>query len=378
MALDTRRLQLPSIDRPFGLHAWPIFADAYTKILGNPPEKFVFVPGTTPFSTLGACATMLATYYVTIFAGREFMKKREPFSLNGLFMVHNLYLTIISGVLLALFIEQLVPTLWRNGVFYAICDHRGGWTTPLVNLYYVSFLVPSIWLSRELISSDQLNYLTKYVELLDTIFMVLKKKPLTFLHTYHHGATALLCFTQLIGLTSVSWVPITLNLLVHVVMYWYYFQAARGIKIWWKKYITMLQIVQFVIDLGFVYFASYTYFTSTYFPRMPSAGKCAGEEFAAFAGMGILSSYLLLFISFYFATYKQEKNQAKAGKGRKRARRVSETATKATIDMARMEVPDVHDVGEKMHNIGNSENVTANGATVNGAMTPRVTRSHKG
>jgi len=62
--------------------------------------------------------------------------------------------------------------------------------------------------------------------------------------------------------------------------------------------------------LGFVYFASYTYFTSTYWPWIPNAGRCAGEEFAAFSGCGILSSYLVLFISFYVSTYKRAGKRA--------------------------------------------------------------------
>lgn len=137
MAGTFEKISWPTIDKPFGIELWPIFDNVYTKVTGYPATKFVFVPGVTPLSTFSSCAAILITYYITIFAGREAMKTYSPFNLNGLFMVHNLYLTIISAILLVLFVEQLVPTVWRNGIFYAICDPRGGWTPPLVVLYYV-------------------------------------------------------------------------------------------------------------------------------------------------------------------------------------------------------------------------------------------------
>ena len=148
-------------------------------------------------------------------------------------------------------------------------------------------------------------------------------------------------------------------------MYWYYFQAARGIRIWWKKYITIMQITQFVIDLGFVYFASYTYFTSAYFPSMPNAGKCAGEEFAALAGVIILSSYLVLFLIFYAATYKKS---PKKGRGR---------ATSALVEMKDEKVPTV---GEARRRFSGSQASLASAKEALGdasAQNGRVTRSRK-
>lgn len=122
----------------------------------------------------------------------------------------------------------------------------------------------------------------------------------------------------------------------------------------------MLQIIQFVLDLGFVYFASYTYFANTYFPWVPNAGTCAGEEFAAFAGMIILSSYLVLFISFYFATYRK---QAATGRPRRN------TGRDALIAMKDFPAGANEGVAQK-------EDDKANGAVTTGRAGP-TTRSRK-
>ncbi|KAI5452552.1 Fatty acyl-CoA elongase/Polyunsaturated fatty acid specific elongation enzyme [Naganishia albida] len=263
----------------------------------KPSYRFThWVPGSTPLSTNTEVVTAIATYLVIIFGGRELMRNRAPFKLQFLFRVHNFLLSAGSAILLALMLEEIVPIFAKNGPFYSICNTRA--FTPRLVSYYI------------------INYYFKYVELIDTLFLVLKKKKLAFLHVFHHAATAVLCFNQLEGKTSVQWVVITLNLFVHVIMYYYYYATAGGAKIWWKKYLTTLQITQFVIDLFVTYFASYTHFAMVRFPFLPNMGDCAGSESAALFGTGLLTSYLFLFIAFYRATYKKAAGD-KANKGKR-------------------------------------------------------------
>ncbi|KAI0073135.1 GNS1/SUR4 membrane protein [Panus rudis PR-1116 ss-1] len=256
----------------------------YVPLPDVPKYLTSYVPGKTPLSTPQEVFPALVAYLVVIFGLRAWMKNRPPFKLQYLFQAHNILLSSGSALLLALIAEEVAPMLWKRGLFWSMCD-EGMWTSKL-EFYYM------------------INYYFKYLELIDTVFLALKKKPLAFLHVFHHSATALLCYTQLNGKTSVQWIPISINLLVHVIMYYYYYATAGGARIWWKKYLTTMQITQFVIDLFAVYFATYSYYAANYFPSWPTLGSCAGTESAALFGCILLSSYLVLFINFYIQTYK--------------------------------------------------------------------------
>ncbi|KAL1738020.1 ELO family, partial [Schizophyllum fasciatum] len=219
---------------------------------GIPEHLTSYVHEKTPMSTTPAVVTALTSYLAVIFGIQAVMKNQQPLKLNTLFRIHNVFLSSGSLLLLVLMVEEIAPILWEHGLFYSICN-EGAWT-PRLEFYYM------------------INYYFKYIELLDTVFLALKKKPLQFLHVFHHSATALLTYSQLEGKTSISWVVISLNLAVHVLMYYYYWASAGGAKIWWKKYLTTMQIIQFVIDLHFVYFGTYSHFTHSYWPSLPHMG----------------------------------------------------------------------------------------------------------
>jgi len=250
-----------------------------------PPHLTTYTPGESPFSTNKSVFLAIVLYLVTIFGIQEYQKGRPALKLTALFQAHNVILTVGSAVLLLLAMEEAIPLIWNHGLYYALCD-EGAWTSRL-EFYYM------------------INYYYKYLELLDTVFLAAKKKPLQFLHVYHHSATCLLCYVQLNGKTGMTWAVMGLNLSVHVIMYYYYYATAGGAKFWWKKYLTSMQITQFVIDLCLVYFGTWQRVAFTYFPSLPHVGNCAGSEAGAVAGCFMLTSYLFLFINFYFQTYKK-------------------------------------------------------------------------
>lgn len=88
-------------------------------------------------------------------------------------------------------------------------------------------------------------HLSKYYELLDTVLLVIKRKPLIFLHVYHHlvmvsGTWIWLHDRWLVG----AWWCVLVNSLVHTFMYYYYFISANGKTVSWKSLMTSGQIVQ--------------------------------------------------------------------------------------------------------------------------------------
>merc|ERR1719150_2320318 len=242
--------------------------------------EFQFEVGTTPLSHISYPFTAVIGFCIFIPSLAHFMRNRDSPPLKYLILFHNLFLSISSGAL-ALF---LMVTMWsfresdsdKYDWFRLYCgldymDQRGA----LTFIYYV-------------------NHLLKYYELIDTVFLALKHKPLTFLHCYHHPATLVLTWGQLVDSTGIQWMVILLNLYVHTVMYFYYAMATLRVKMPWKKIVTIMQILQFVLDLAACYTGWMAY--NLY-------GRCTGHNRGAIVGCFILTSYLYLFVDFYDSTY---------------------------------------------------------------------------
>jgi len=116
-------------------------------------------------------------------------------------------------------------------------------------------------------------YLSKYYEFFDTFIMLMKGNldQITFLHVYHHAST---CFVFWWVSNRApggdAWWIVTVNSWVHVIMYTYYFLTSvlerkqRAKYLWWGKYLTLIQMIQFAVGIIHsvfcIYYSPYSQF----------------------------------------------------------------------------------------------------------------------
>jgi hypothetical protein len=133
-------------------------------------------PGRTPLSTEKEVVTALAVYLATIFGIQAYMKDKQPIKANGPFQVHNTFLYVGSGILLALILDEIVPIGMRSWWFDTICSSRS-WTSVRVGYFHATTFA-NLFSFQKIEFYYMINYYFKYVELIDTVFLAIKKKPL--------------------------------------------------------------------------------------------------------------------------------------------------------------------------------------------------------
>lgn len=152
-------------------------------------------------------------------------------------------------------------------------------------------------------------FMNKILDLLDTVFFVLRKsyKQITVLHVYHHLMMVIGCYLVLRFYGTGGHVNSLgmVNSFVHTVMYFYYFLSALypGIKasIWWKKYITITQLVQFVT---LFFYANYVLWFSK---------GCGYSKFLLIVQIFQAVVMMYMFGNFYVQTYIRPVQRKKQG-----------------------------------------------------------------
>ena len=140
--------------------------------------------------------------------------------------------------------------------------------------------------------------LSKFLELIDTAFIVLRKKELSFLHWFHHLTVLIYCWASLHDTPSTGYWFGQTNMLVHAVMYGYFAFATTLRNVSWFNplLVTVLQIAQMVWGL-FISVAYLAHPTTIYDQHT--------LVHAAYA-IPMYTAYLYLFCSFLETRYRFE------------------------------------------------------------------------
>ncbi|KAN0008617.1 hypothetical protein ACTFIU_009342 [Dictyostelium citrinum] len=220
-------------------------------------------------------------YYAIIFFGQKIMKKQKPFELKYPLIIHNVVCTLLS---LYMTIEIAYQAYSNN--YSLMCNP-------------IDYSEKGLGMAKVL----WLFYFSKFIEFMDTFFMVLRKKDnqITALHVYHHGTMPMLWILGIwYAAGGDSYLSALINSFIHTIMYSYYTLSLFGYNIWWKKYLTQMQLIQFAFNLISSILAIYY--------------DCKFIRWMHWGMIIYMISFLFLFGAFYKKSYSQPKKSTTAKK----------------------------------------------------------------
>jgi len=226
--------------------------------------------------TTGVCLAYI--FLVRVVAPRV-MKDRSPYQMKQAMLVYNIVQTVFSGWV---FLE--CARLYFSGRYNWHCQPVDYSDNPdSVRILHVGYYF----------------YLSKFADMLDSFFFAARKKfgNLSNLHVIHHCIVPWFCW---FGVKFVcggnTMFGVMFNSCVHTIMYFYYLLAACGPQVqpylWWKKYLTSFQMVQFVVV-----------FLHT---LQPLFFECDYPKVISFMVIFNCILFYVLFNAFYKKAYKKE------------------------------------------------------------------------
>ena len=298
--------------------------EAYTNVLNNftnknlndwfPSTKVLFLeaelewdrdgtPSIWAREHINLCYLIIFVYLVTIFWIKFSMESRERFDFRRLQCVWNIFLAIFSIWGASRMLPYLLATLYYDGFDEVLC------TNPLQG--YGRKGPSGLW--------TFLFIYSKVPELLDTVFIVLAKRKLLFLHWYHHVTVLLFCWHAYGTRSSAGIFFVAINFTVHALMYSYYAlmdisslalmraktaadpKAAAASALALRKalsvaapFITLAQISQMAIGIWVMYCV---------WLKFSEGSVCHTSRTNWLAGLLMYASYFVLFVVFAFDRY---------------------------------------------------------------------------
>ncbi|NXR03110.1 ELOV6 protein, partial [Sagittarius serpentarius] len=223
-------------------------------------------------------------YMILIFGIQHFMKGRRGYSLRLPLILWSLSLALFSATGACRIWKQMAFILSTKGFKQSVCS-QSFYIHPISKLWVYLFA------------------LSKLLELGDTMFIVLRKKKLIFLHWYHHAATLVITWYSYKHMVAGGgWVTV-LNFSVHAVMYSYYTMRAIGFQVssFFAMAVTFSQMLQMV---------AYVIMNVLIILWMEDK-VCHTTWTAIFLSSVMYVSLLVLFCNFCFKTYFRSTQKSK-------------------------------------------------------------------